>query len=268
MKVTSNKTLNNWKREGLRVIRRRTEYVYTPVAKTPFSVAIASPNSFGRYYIDLPSAKESDYERQVKELMKNKYDSLIQLYNCSYAYTRLSEKILNPKQYTDYCIRYLFSDPDQVLAIKSDLVFHNIYYNLYNFSIFHLHPNLVKSSFYGTYSGITFYLPVRFYRAKSPSVVSPPPPVAATATANYNRAGAATSSTTGGTATSTLGKKKESSKRRMADAGEVPETTELPSEMTINVELASLIEPLFKVTLHHIHKFRKGILTHLCHLAC
>jgi hypothetical protein len=172
--ITSNKTLDNWKREGLRVIRRRTEYVYTPVSKTPFSVAIASPNSFGRYYIDLPSEKESEYEKQLKELVlkesaKNRFFSNIQLYNCSYSYIRLSERLTNSnvRQLTDYCIRYLYQDIDQVLAIKSDLVLHNIYYNLFNFSVFNLHRNLVLSSFYGTYSGITFYLPVTFFRNKT-----------------------------------------------------------------------------------------------------
>ena len=165
---TSKKTLDNWKREGLRVIRRRTEYVYTPVSKTPFSVAIASPSSFGRYYIDLPSEKEADYEKKLREFKEKeiKFESLIQLYNCSYTYTRLTERLTNPKQLSDYCIRYLFMDRDQVLAIKSDLVLHNLYYNKYNFSVFSQFRNLVKSSFYGTYSGITFYLPVTFYRNK------------------------------------------------------------------------------------------------------
>ena len=153
---TGNTTLDNWKRDGLRLIRRRTEYVYTSVDKTPFSVAIASPNSFGRFYIDLPSEKESSYETQLKELIKFKYETNIQLYNCSYTHTKLAEKILNPNQYTDFCIKYLFSDKDQVLAIKSDLVFHNNYYNVFNFSIFKQHPNLVRSSFYGTYSGEFF----------------------------------------------------------------------------------------------------------------
>lgn len=60
--LTSNRTLDNWKREGLRVIRRRTEYVFAPVSKTPFSVALASPSSFGRYYIDIPREREADYE--------------------------------------------------------------------------------------------------------------------------------------------------------------------------------------------------------------
>ena len=176
--MTSNKTLNNWKREGLRVIRRRTEYVYTPVARSPFSVAIASPLSFGRYYIDLPSDKEADYEQEMRELVltdtaKNMFFSNVQLYNCSYSYVRLSERLVAaPRQSTaDYCIRYLYQDIDQVLAIKSDLVLHNIYYNQFNFSIFKIHRNLVKSSFYGTYSGITFYLPVTFYRSKAPPVI-------------------------------------------------------------------------------------------------
>jgi hypothetical protein len=167
--MTGNKTLDNWKREGLRVIRRRTEYVYTSVSNTPFSVAIASPDSFGRYYIDLPSEKEKELEQRIRELLKNKYESNIQLYNCSYNYLKLSERLLHPKHFSDYCIRYLFQDPDQVLAIKYDLVMHDMYYNSYNFSIFTEHPNLVKSSFYGTYSGITFYLPVTVFRPKSNS---------------------------------------------------------------------------------------------------
>ena len=236
---TSNKTLDNWKREGLRVIRRRTEYVYTPVSKTPFSVAIASPNSFGRFYIDLPSEKETDYEKRLKDLMKDKFETNIQLYNCTYTYSRLAEKILNPKQYTDYCIRYLFQDKDQVLAIKSDLVFHNIYYNLYNFSIFSEHPNLVKSSFYGTYSGITFYLPVTFYRIKPGLTVS-----GKATTASYSKLNAPTLKPAASTEPAV------SSTRKIPVFQEttVAEFTEPPSEMTINVELGSIMEPLVKST--------------------
>lgn len=126
---TGNKTLLNWKREGLRVIRRRTEYVYTPVPRTPFSVAIASPSSFGRYYIDLPRAKETYYEEHLKHLANRKFDVNIQLYNCSYNYQKLLERLMSNKHHNDYCIKYLFTDSDQVIAIKSDLVLHNIYYN-------------------------------------------------------------------------------------------------------------------------------------------
>ncbi len=168
---TDNVTLENWKRDGLRVIRRKTEYVYTSVENTPFSVAIASPNSFGRYYIDLPHENEKDYNEKIKGIISvgRKYETTIQLYNCSYNYGRLNERILKVKESTeksDYCMRYLMQDLDQVLAIKSDLSLHSGYYNKFNFSIFSSYPNLVKSSFYGTYSGITFYLPVTFFRPK------------------------------------------------------------------------------------------------------
>ena len=168
---TSNMTLDNWKREGLRVVKRRTEYVYTPVDKTPFRVAIASPNSFGRFYIELPFDKEKDYEKILEDLEQQnaKFETNIQLYNCSYSYNRISDRITyDPtKPINDYCIRYLSKDREQVLAIKSDLVLHSLYYKLYNFSQFSAYPNLVKSSFYGTYSGITFYLPVTLYKPKT-----------------------------------------------------------------------------------------------------
>ncbi len=166
--ITGNVTLENWKREGMRVQRRRTEYVYTSVHNTPFSVAIASPSSFGRFYIDLPPTKDIEYENDLKKIVKNRYESLIQLYNCSYNHTRLTEKILNPKLYSDYCIRYLFTDKDQVRSIKSDLLIHDVIYNTFNFSMFAAHPNLIRSTFYGTFSGITFYLPVTFWRWKFP----------------------------------------------------------------------------------------------------
>ncbi len=229
---TNNMTLDNWKREGLRVIRRRTEYVYTPVSKSPFSVAIASPSSFGRYYIDLPSEKGKLYETQVRILMKNRYESNIQLYNCTYNYTRLSEKILAPHQYTDYCIRYLFQDTDQVLAIKSDLVLHDIYYNLYNFSIFLDHPNLVKSSFYGTYSGITFYLPVTFFRVKPGQAMFNKGTTMSFSTSTTTKKTTTRTTTTTTTTTTT----------------EDPEITDPPSEMTINVETGSLLEPIYSKT--------------------
>lgn len=155
----------------MRVIRRQTEYVYTSVEKTPFTVAIASPNSFGRYYIDLPAEKEKYYDGNLTELIKNKtqvnIDTNIQLYNCSYSYFKLAERLIDSKSSNDFCIRYLYIDYDQALAIKSDLTIHNIYYKKYNFSMFNEYQNLIKSSFYGTYSGITFYLPVTFYRPKS-----------------------------------------------------------------------------------------------------
>jgi len=173
--MTGNITLENWKRDGLRVIRRRTEYVYTSVDDTPFSVAIASPSSFGRYYIDLPRDKEQYYNKKIEEIRKERrFGTNIQLYNCTYRFNTLSNHLVKIKENTpnDYCIRYLLQDLDQVLAIKSDLTLHNIYYNKFDFSVFSIHRNLVKSSFYGTYSGITFYLPVTFYKPKQDATTS------------------------------------------------------------------------------------------------
>lgn len=165
--LTSSCILDNWKREGLRVIRRRTEYVYTPVSKTPFSVALASPSSFGRYYIDIPRVKEKDFEAKLRILMSNKkFDSNIQLYNCSYSFHKLAERTINRTFIFDFCIKYLFQDDDQALAIKYDLILHDLYYNSYNYTMFYDMPNLIKSSFYGTYSGITFYIPVTLFRDK------------------------------------------------------------------------------------------------------
>ncbi|CAF0767770.1 unnamed protein product [Brachionus calyciflorus] len=227
---TGNMTLDNWKREGLRVIRRRTEYVYTPVSKTPFSVAIASPSSFGRYYIDLPSRKEYDYEHELKDLVKNNFETNIQVYNCSYNYTRLIEKVLNPKLYMDFCIRYLLNDRDQILAIKSDLVFHNLYYQKYNLSMYSEYPNLVRSSFYGTYSGITFFLPVTFYRSRMGLTV------AQLLNSNYSF-----KNTIKNSAFTTF-------QSQIPEPTKMTHTyqTEPQTEMTINVELGSIIEPLFK----------------------
>ena len=97
---TSNMTLENWKRDGLRVIRRKTEYVYTSIPNTPFSIAIASPSSFGRYYIDLPHDKEPTYNAKIREIISShkRYETTIQLYNCSYNYNRLNERILKIKE--------------------------------------------------------------------------------------------------------------------------------------------------------------------------
>lgn len=166
--ITNMKTMDNWKREGSRVVRRKTEYVYTSILNTPFAVAIASPSSFGRYYIDLPSEANEGYEEKIKLIKVDPlktFDTKIQLYNCSFGFKRLSEKLLNPDKYTDsFCIKYLFTDLDQVLALKSDLIVHDDFYHKFNFSVFRKHPNLVKSSFYGTYSGATFYLPVTLFR--------------------------------------------------------------------------------------------------------
>ncbi len=225
--ITGNVTLENWKREGMRVTRRRTEYVYTSVANTPFSVAIASPSSFGRFYIDLPPIRDIEYESELKLLVRNKYETAIQLYNCSYNYTRLVEKILNPKLYSDYCIRYLFTDKDQVRSIKSDLVIHDIYYNNFNFSIFTGHPNLIRSSFYGTFSGITFYLPVQFWRYKPPlGVVKPKPKLSTNTTLSSS-----TFSTTDPSFTTSP-----------IDLNFMETFTEPQSEMTVDV-LGSILEP-------------------------
>lgn len=152
---TGSKILENWKREGIRVIKRRTEYVYTPVSKTPFSVAIASPQSFGRYYIDIPKEKEEIYDEKIKKLKQKNFDTLIQLYNCSYRVNALVDKLTNLyNKNTDFCIKYLLRDSDQILAIKLDLKIHDVVYNSFNYSMYLTYPNLVKSSFYGTYSGI------------------------------------------------------------------------------------------------------------------
>jgi len=112
------------------------------------------------------------FKIQLKELVKKRFDTNIQLYNCSYSYQKLADRTISPKQFNDYCIKHLFQDADQVLAIKSDLVLHNIYYNAYNYSMFYDRPNLIRSSFYGTYSGITFYIPVTLFRPKTVSINS------------------------------------------------------------------------------------------------
>ncbi|RNA43660.1 hypothetical protein BpHYR1_031945 [Brachionus plicatilis] len=215
--------------DGLRVIRRRTEYVYTSVDRTPFSVAIASPSSFGRYYIDLPSKKEREYEHKLEHLVHNNFETLIQIYNCTYNYSRLIEKLLQPKQYMDFCIRYLFHDPDQVLAIKSDLVFHDIYYKQYNFSMHLEYANLVKSSFYGTYSGITFFMPVTFYRSHQGLTV------AQLLHHNYSFKSDTAPANTWSQAPEPTAPSKTSH-------------TEPQTEMTMNVQLGYIIEPLFKTS--------------------
>lgn len=165
--VTNMKTLENWKRQGSRVVHRKTEYVYTSVLNTPFAVSIASPNSFGRYYIDLPAEVNPILEKGIEKIRDDQsknFDTKIQVYNCSYDFNRLSEKLLHPEKYSDFCIKYLFTDKEQALALKSDLLVHSRFYEKYNFSMFTKYPNLVKSAFYGTYSGATFYLPVTFFR--------------------------------------------------------------------------------------------------------
>lgn len=157
-KYTGNVTLENWKREGVRVIKRRTEYVYTPVLKTPFSVALASPLSFGSYYIDIAKEKEPCFDENIKRLKQSRFDTLIQLYNCSYMLNTLVDKLVNiyTNKSPDYCIKYLLKDSDQILAIKLDLKIHETIYNSFNYTMYLEYPNLVKSSFYGTYSGNIF----------------------------------------------------------------------------------------------------------------
>lgn len=170
--ITNSKILRNWKREGSRVVRRKTEYVYTSILNTPFAVSIASPNSFGRYYIDLPLEMNSVYEEKIQLIRSDtlkSFETKIQLYNCSYGFKHLSKKLLDPEKYSDYCIKYLYTDLDQALALKSDLILHDLMYEKFDLSIFEEHPNLVRSAFYGTYSGATFYLPVTFFRRKTDS---------------------------------------------------------------------------------------------------
>lgn len=165
--ITNVRILENWKRQGSRVVRRKTEYVYTSILNTPFAVAIASPESFGRYYIDLPSELSETFDEKLRVLRMNAdmlYDTKIQLYNCSFGVKGLAEKLLNPEKYSDFCIKYLFEDKDQVLALKHELILHDIVYKKFDFSVFEKYPNLVMSSFYGSYSGSTFYLPVTLYR--------------------------------------------------------------------------------------------------------
>jgi len=112
------KTLENWKRQGSRVVRRKTEYVYTSILNTPFAVSIASPNSFGRFYIDLPSDTNDHFSDQIDKIRTNpdnQFGTKIQVYNCSYEFNRLSDKIANPEKFrADFCINYLLTDEDQV----------------------------------------------------------------------------------------------------------------------------------------------------------
>ena len=164
---TNAKILDNWKREGLRVIKRKTEYVYTPILNTPFSVTIASPSSFGRFYIHLPHKLHSDFNQRIKRMDKKRYESLIQVYNCTYSVIKLSERLLNQKGHFDYCIRYLSQDQDQILSVKADLALHEVFYNAFNSCIYSDYPNSIVSSFYGSYSGLTFYMPLGFFKSKS-----------------------------------------------------------------------------------------------------
>jgi hypothetical protein len=163
---TDNQTLKNFKREGVRVVKRETEYVYTPVKNTPFSVAIASPKSFGRYYVDIPPEEEANYDVKLKNLLEHlehvTLNTRVQLYNCSYPYVELIKKVL--ERQSDYCLDYSYNDHGQVLAIKADLLIHHLIYDKFNFTLYAVHKNLIRSYFYGTYSGMTFYLPVTFYR--------------------------------------------------------------------------------------------------------
>ena len=167
--VTNARVLNNWKREGLRVIKRRSEYVYTPVVNTPFSVAIASPKSFGRFYIRLNPALKDELNEKLINLEKGKiYESLIQVYNCTYTFSKLVERF-SSKSPSDSCIRYLYEDEDQILSVKSDIVLHDIFYSKLNSTKSHrssLTSNQIVSSFYGSYSGLTFYFPTAFFKPK------------------------------------------------------------------------------------------------------
>lgn len=130
-------------------------------------------------------------------MVKKRFDTNIQLYNCTYSYQRLADRTISPKQFNDYCIKYLFQDTDQVLAIKSDLVLHNIYYNEFNYTMFYDRPNLIRSSFYGTYSGITFYMPVTFFRPKAAAASATAPPTGQSAAPSQPAAAVHSSDTYG-----------------------------------------------------------------------
>ena len=164
---TDNQTLKNFKREGIRVVKRETEYVYTNVNGTSFSVAIASPKSFGRYYVDIDHTENENYNTKLQSLIANKTlertKTRVQLYNCSYDYVELIKNVLD-NSYHDFCLNYASNDPGQVVAIKADLLMHHKIYDHFDFSLYTSNKNLIRSYFYGTYSGMTFYLPVTFFR--------------------------------------------------------------------------------------------------------
>lgn len=101
--------------------------------------------------------------------------------------------------------------------------------------MFKVHKNLVKASFYGTYSGLTFYMPVTFYKLKPGQTMIP------------FQAKPFTTSKSPPTTTNTTPKPSRTTSLRPQSVTP-SDFTEPPSEMTINVEIGSIAEPFFNMS--------------------
>ena len=153
------------------MIKRSTEFVYTQIKNTPFSIALASPSSFGRYYLNVLNDRPDDqldiHDDLISTLLfKDTIDTSIQVYNCTYDFDRLGANLVYEQAEFDPCMEYLFKDTSQTSAVKLDIILHASIYEQFNYSIFLAYPNAVRSAFYGTYSGITYYQPITYFQVK------------------------------------------------------------------------------------------------------
>ena len=153
----SNKmTLLNWKRDGSRLLRRVTEYVYAPIFNTPFSIILASPNSFGHFYIKAIDQPEF-YDQRVKGLFYSDVKTFIQLLNCTYTFYDFVKKTTIKLDRSDSCISEILASADHLLSVKLDLVLNEHIFESTEDTVFIQYPQAVRSLFYGSYSGVTFH---------------------------------------------------------------------------------------------------------------
>lgn len=147
--------------KGSRLLKRVTEYVYAPIFNTPFSIILASPNSFGHYFIKAIDQPEF-YDNRVKGLFYSDVKTLIQLLNCTYKFYDFVKKTTIKIDRFDSCITEVLSFPDHILAIKLDLVLNEHIYESTEDIVFVQYPDAIKSLFYGSYSGVTFHQAVKY----------------------------------------------------------------------------------------------------------
>jgi len=168
------KSLLVWKRCANRLVRRYTSFSFMPIPKTPFVIAIASPVSFGRHRLELNHRHEPGfYDAKLMTLLQTTIvNTAVQFGDCVYEFNLLAYELLfNESEDAGVCAwKILVQEPEQIMALKLDLILYQFVYESLDYTIFLNEPNSVRYMFYGSYSGAEFYLPVKYFSKLYPIV--------------------------------------------------------------------------------------------------
>jgi len=166
------KSILIWKKCGNRLIKLYTSYLFVPVEKTPFVIVLASPISYGKYRLKFNYGfDEKFYDQKLIDLLKGSIvNNAIQLAGCSYDIKGLIYDLLFDDKSDGCASKVLLKEPEQLVALKLDLIMYESIYKRIDYTLFLNEADSVRSIFYGSYSGVEFYFPIKYSRLLYPLV--------------------------------------------------------------------------------------------------